>query len=258
MHYHFAKDRPNYARLASGHVFYSRPGFTAFPIRLASELFQQCQAVLVANQGSMPCVLYDPCCGAAYHLSVLSYLHRPSVRMVIGSDINQEATQLAERNLGLLTIAGLDRRIQELNELITEFGKSSHRDAIQSGLALRKNVAEWARSNPLRQMLFQADATDGAALKSSLESVKVDMVLTDVPYGHHSQWTTSHPITQPTDYLDSLLDALLEVLAPISVVAICSDKRQKIRNTNYQRIKQFLVGKRRVTILRPTHWPPHM
>ncbi len=48
MPYQFAVDRPNYSDLASGRVLYSVPGHHAFPVRLASEIFQRCLAYLRA------------------------------------------------------------------------------------------------------------------------------------------------------------------------------------------------------------------
>ena len=42
MEYKFASERTNYTDLASGNVFYSLPGHPAFPVRLASEIYQRC------------------------------------------------------------------------------------------------------------------------------------------------------------------------------------------------------------------------
>ena len=114
MLYRFASERRDYSDYASGRVFMGRPGHPAFPIRLASELFQRCLAVRRAGGLTGPCVLYDPCCGGAYLLSTLAYLHWHEIDRVIGSDIDEEALALAARNLSLLTLEGLDRRIQDL------------------------------------------------------------------------------------------------------------------------------------------------
>src|SRR5512134_399203 len=103
MQYKYEKTQIDYSDLASGRVFYSLPGHPAFPVRLASEIFQRC----VAHRKSIyavsePCTLYDPCCGAAYHLSVLGYLHGEHIRKIIASDVDEKAIDLANRNLGLL------------------------------------------------------------------------------------------------------------------------------------------------------------
>jgi len=41
------------------------------------------------------------------------------------------------------------------------------------------------------------------------------------------------------------------VLSGSSIVAIASDKGQKVSHDHYQRVEQFQIGKRRVVILRP-------
>jgi hypothetical protein len=48
-----------------------------------------------------------------------------------------------------------------------------------------------------------------------------------------------------------MLDALAEVLSPSSIVAIASDKQQKVSHAGYQRLEQFQIGRRRVVILKP-------
>jgi hypothetical protein len=49
-----------------------------------------------------------------------------------------------------------------------------------------------------------------------------------------------------------MLDVLRNVLSRSSLVAIASDKQQKVSHENYQQIEQFQIGKRRVVILKPT------
>jgi hypothetical protein len=46
-----------------------------------------------------------------------------------------------------------------------------------------------------------------------------------------------------------LLENLIPVLKPDSVVAICSDKKQKIKNDKYQRLEKHQIGKRKFEIL---------
>jgi hypothetical protein len=251
MHYQFAKAHLNYSDLASGRVFYSRPGQPAFPVRLASEIFQRCIAFRTAHHLSSPCVLYDPCCGAAYHLSVLACLHRECIREVIGSDVEKESIALAQRNLELLSVAGIDKRIHEINGMLSRFGKASHQEALKSAIGLRQTVASWEQEYPLKMSTFLADATDGKTLCDKLKGVRVDIVLTDIPYGQRSQWVRSASDVSPSDPLWSMLSALLGVLSPTGIVAIAADKRQKIKHQKYERLDQFQVGKRRVGILRP-------
>ena len=75
----------------------------------------------------------------------------------------------------------------------------------------------------------------------------VAIVFTDVPYGQHSSWHDS----SERDPLWSMLDSLLAVLSPSSIVAVVSDKGQKATHEGYERIEAFQVGKRRITILKP-------
>src|SRR5260221_6622392 len=106
MQYQYVKERVDYSDLTSGRVFYSLPGHPAFPVRLASEIFQHAMAIReVIYKVSTPCVLYDPCCGAGYSLSVLGYLHGEKIQELIGSDVDEKAVALAKQNLRLLNIA---------------------------------------------------------------------------------------------------------------------------------------------------------
>jgi 23S rRNA (guanine2535-N1)-methyltransferase len=58
--YRYAAEKEGYADYSSGHVLRSAPGFPAFPVRLASEVFQRAVAL---RPGSSPVALWDPCCG---------------------------------------------------------------------------------------------------------------------------------------------------------------------------------------------------
>ena len=110
MPYLFVTEPRDYSDLASGKVLRSQPGYPAFPIRLASEIFQRCLARRAASQLTAPCVVYDPCCGAGYLLSVIALLHGEAIQTVIASDIDAQAVSLAERNLDLLNELGLITR----------------------------------------------------------------------------------------------------------------------------------------------------
>jgi 23S rRNA (guanine2535-N1)-methyltransferase len=224
MQYKYARDQVDYSNYSSGRVFYSLPGHPAFPIRLASEIFQRWLALREKHYGvSNPCRLYDPCCGAAYHLSVLAYLHGERMREVTGSDIDAQAVALAERNLGLLSAAGLELRLSEISVL--------------------------TRNHAITTRVFQADATDRGALQQNLQARPVDIVFADIPYGEHSRWRGSHA-GQEANPLWWLLEALLERLSSTSIVAIVSDKHQRAAHPGYQKVQQFHAGKRRATILK--------
>jgi 23S rRNA (guanine2535-N1)-methyltransferase len=252
MQYKYAKTLLDYSDLASGRVFHSLPGHPAFPVRLASEIFQRC---IVGREkiynNSDPCILYDPCCGTAYHLSVLAYLHGENIRAVIGSDIDAKAVAIAKRNLELLTVAGLDQRIAEISQLFELYGKDSHRDALRSGYTLRNNISALTQEeHPIATKVFQASATDVKAIIKNIEPNSVDIVFTDVPYGQHSHWKGSNH-NELSNPLWSMLNGLISILSPASIVAIVSDKQQKVSHESFQRLEQFQIGKRRVVILKP-------
>jgi hypothetical protein len=251
MQYKYAKEHPDYSDLASGRVFYSLPGYPAFPVRLASEIFQRCVMVRKTTyNNSTPCTLYDPCCGAAYHLSVLAYLHGEHIREIIASDVDENATSLATRNLGLLTVSGLDKRIAEISNMIEQYGKDSHKEALRSANILKSKIISLTQNHLLATRVFQSSATDEAEISRNIKTNSVDIVFTDVPYGQHSHWQDSNP-DEVSNPLRKMLGALLSVLSPPSVVAIVSDKKQKVSHESYRRVEQFQLGKRRVVILTP-------
>src|SRR5438094_10188125 len=126
MTYRHETARTGYSDYASGRVLYSLPGRPAFPVRLGLEILRRCQAVRAAGGASGPALLYDPCCGGAYLLTVLALLCPELLRGVVASDIDPDALALARRNLALLTVAGMDRRIEQLQELSAAYGKTSH------------------------------------------------------------------------------------------------------------------------------------
>jgi 16S rRNA G966 N2-methylase RsmD len=243
MEYKFATETSNYADLASGHVFYSLPGHPAFPIRLASEVYQRCLEWRADKH--LPCTIYDPCCGAAYHLSVIAYLHWDSICRVVCSDVNDKAVQLAERNLGLLTPAGMERRGREISAMVRLFNKDSHKGALDSLTRLQEQINLLSAIRPIQTHVFRANATEATSLREGLQDAVIDIVFSDVPYGQHSQWET-----QAADPIWAMLEAMSEFLSPQSIVAIASDKTQKVAHSMYRRLEKFQIGKRLVNILK--------
>lgn len=245
MRYLFATERQDYSDYASGKVFYGLPEHPAFPVRLASEILQRCFA---KRQTIDRCVLYDPCCGGAYHLATLAYLHWDRIDTIVGSDINEDALALAERNLALLTIPGLERRIAEINRMRAAYNKASHEEALRSAQRLQHCLQTAHTSHQIRTRLFCADAMDSHAIQKELAGTHIDIVFTDVPYGKRSTWQSDRTSQTP---MDRLLESLLPILSSDTVVAIACDKQQKARHERYRQAERFRIGKRQVFILQP-------
>jgi hypothetical protein len=251
MPYRFVKERSDYSDYSSGRVFYGQPGQPAFPVRLASEIFQRCVAFREAQGATGPCVLYDPCCGGTYHLSTLGYLHWDTIRAIIGSDVDAEILSLAGRNLSLLTEAGLDRRIAEISHMLEQYKKASHAAALQSAQKLRQRLLERLETHQIAVNWFVADVTNGQAISAGLAGTPVDLVITDVPYGRRSAWQITDSAQRTLSPVGQMLEALLPVLSSRSVVVIAADKQQALEHQSYRRLDRFQVGKRRVGLLQP-------
>lgn len=252
MPYRFAVEGQDYSDYSSGRVFYGSPGRPAFPVRLASEIFQRCLAIRQANGLTDPVVLYDPCCGSAYHLSTLAYLHWQAISTIIASDIDEAILAVAARNLSLLTVDGLERRVEEIADMFARFGKPSHAAALDSARRFQQQLQERAKTHQVETRLFVADATNAQALSDNLAGQRIDVVICDVPYGRHSTW--QQPRSSPAGSespLWQVLDALRAVLSTDSIVAIAADKAQKSNHEQYQRRERFQIGKRQITLLQP-------
>lgn len=169
---------------------------------------------------------------------------------MIGSDIDGKAVALAKRNLELLTVAGLDKRIGEISKMLELYNKDSHNDALASGYILKNKVSALTQERTIATKVFQASATDSKTILKNIKQNSVDVVFTDVPYGQRSHWQGSHS-SELLNPLGSMLNGLIGVLSPASIVAIVSDKQQKVSHESFQRVEQFQIGKRRVVILIP-------
>lgn len=69
MEYLYCKD-DNFQDFASGRVLYGGKGIPNFPIRLLLEIYGR---ALERSNKKEDLVIYDPCCGGGYSLTILGY-----------------------------------------------------------------------------------------------------------------------------------------------------------------------------------------
>ena len=248
MVYRFALERQDYQDFAAGKVFIGLPGHPAFPIRLTSEIFQHCLEQRHYDGQLGPCQVYDPCCGGGYLLSTLAFLHWPDITEIVGSDIESTALGVAAQNLDLLKLEGMQQRIEHIQAMIGQFDKLSHKEAYESAQRLKARLLQSLKSHAIAVRTFNANVMTDRLI--DYFAAPVDLVITDIPYGSHSSWIglPSHAHHEPSWYM---LQSLLDILTPHSLVAIASNKQQKISHDRYRRVDHFQIGKRRVVILKP-------
>jgi tRNA G10 N-methylase Trm11 len=206
-----------------------------FPVRLAGEIF--CQCLEYINKTGNLCV-YDPCCGSGYLLTVLGFLFNEKIGTIYCSDVEKESVDFAQTNLSLLSINGLEKRKKNLVDLIKQYNKQSHIDALNS----LKNISKYIK-HEIKIDTFIADILS----KNSLENKKfcADIIITDVPYGNLITW--SDKINDP---INILLNTLISIINENTIISIIHSKNQTINNSQYIRIKKFKIGHRTVEIIK--------
>jgi 23S rRNA (guanine2535-N1)-methyltransferase len=244
MNYRFAVDNRNYKDYSSGRVFYNQIGTTSFPVRLASEIYQLCKSVLMKQGCDKPYVLYDPCCGGAYLLASIGFLHGEEISGIYGSDVDEAVIPLAQKNLAILSKEGMDERIREIQKMIAEFDKESHSQALESSLNLR-NILE-RRDKSIEVKCFVSDITKNNNLINTIHDV--NMIITDLPYGEIVSWNS---MEDEKGAVEKLLNNVLQVMSSDSVIAIISKSKSKIKHKNFKQVEGFVIGKRQITILKP-------
>ncbi|WP_326907190.1 hypothetical protein [Sedimentibacter sp. MB31-C6] len=227
----------NFADFSSGRVLYHKPGMPNFPVRLAGEIFCRC----LHYTDKKDITLYDPCCGGSYMLTVLGLLNAKTIKNIIASDVSMKSIMFSKSNLALLSEDGLIMRKNQIKQMIDEYNKSSHLDALISVDKFLNIV----RSSDIKINVdtFEADILAPDILKN--KNFKADIVITDVPYGNLASWSDKNSVA-----INILLENLLPILSDKSVVAIIADKSQKFNNEKYVRLEKFKVGKRQICILK--------
>jgi len=250
MPYRFAQDRDDYTDFAAGQVLYSLPGQPAFPVRLTTEIFQRCRAHLLRLGRAHPYTVYDPFCGSAYLLVTLAYLHWLEIRQIMGSDADPAIIPLARHNLSLITPDGMEARIEQLGQLYEAFGHASHAQALTSARRLQTRLLEYCRQHMITSHIFVANALSREDLLQHPELSAVDLIISDLPYGQQSTWVAPQQPGAPSNPAWQLLDALQAIASPNTIIALTSNKQQKIAHDAYQRVEQFQIGKRRTNFFR--------
>lgn len=235
MQYKYVKN-DNYENFSSGRVLLHKSGYPNFPVRLAQEIFCRCLSYLSKKDDLS---VYDPLCGGGYLLTVLGLLNPLAVSHIIGSDIDEDAVKLAGDNFNMLTVNGMEKRKEHLRSLNDRYKKQNYSEAIKSAGLLSDIVA----AMNIKTYAFLADA-----LKSDYRNlnIRADVIITDVPYGNLVSWQANDELSR----INSLLDNIIPCLNTGAVVAVCSDKAQKIKNKNYTRLEKQQIGKRKFEILK--------
>ncbi|WP_010269129.1 hypothetical protein [Paenibacillus senegalensis] len=246
MNYRYESDPQSYEDFASGRVLYNTRGMTAFPVRLASEIVQRAFQILRGHDLEGPYHLYDPCCGGAYLLTVVSMLHGSHIRKLTASDIDTALLETAKRNLALLSRQGMEQRRTQLMELYEEYGKPSHREALESLARLKERNQSHGQFNI---HIFSQDVTaDHWTHQPDIPiHEKVDLLLTDLPYGQLADWSGNRP-----DPLGDFFANVYPLLRPgQSVLAVIANKGPKLQHDQYDRVQYGKIGKRQFALMVP-------
>lgn len=237
MEYRYAM-KLNYEDYASGRVLYQKAGMTNFPARLANEIFERAMRYMSKKDNIS---LYDPLCGGGYILTVLGFLHHEKISEIMASDIDIDILEIAEKNLSLLCEKGMNRRLTEISDLYAKYGKQSHLDALSS-IERLKNLFSVSKKE-IRCECMKMDI-----LKENLkfrENFTADIIVTDIPYGQMIKWKNEQP-----SFSLSLACNLQKVMTKDSVLAICSDKKQKFESDSFERLERNQIGKRKFELFR--------
>lgn len=228
MEYLYGEDG-NFEDFSSGRVLYSGQGIPNFPVRLLNEIFGR---ALSYSEKKTDVIVYDPCCGGGYALTVLGFFYNETIRKIYGSDIDAEMVSHAKKNVSLLEKEGLKRRKSELVEYYELYGKESHRLAIDSCSRLSKMLQKEITSE-----IFEADCT------KTLPEIAPDLVFVDIPYGNLVKWEDSS-IVNP----DEMMEQLWMIAKDGTVLAVCMDKKQRCHSDKWSRVEKQNIGKRRFEI----------
>lgn len=240
MEFKFERVKKDYSDFSSDKVLVNAPQTPAFPVRIASEIMSRCLSYLKSKSNIS---IYDPCCGAAHLLTVLGFLYSTNLNKVYGTDIDDKAIQYAHQNLNFLTSDGLMQKTRELKTRYNNLSNTFNEKSIQSS----ERLAAMIRGSEKTQNNICCKRWDiTSSTPPSFQ--RVNVVITDLPYGNMTYWEgnkSDNPINKMLSNIYEILD--LEN----SIIAIISDKQQKIKHEKFFQIKRLKHGKRQFTFLKP-------
>jgi len=241
MKYKFETTKRDFSDFSSGRVLYNAANTTAFPVRLASEIIQRSFNILEKKGAHGPFKIYDPCCGGGFLLTTIGFLYYNQIFELIATEYDDEVLEMAKKNLSLLSSEGLDRRKEEIKGYIKSFGKESHVQAIKSIDYLETLIGE----ENIKINCMQRDITD----MSDFPIEKVNIIITDIPYGIIVNWkgVNENPIKTLFENSYKALDKKQ------SVMVIIADKKTKLQHKSFDRIQHFKLGKRQISFFEPLY-----
>ena len=233
MEYKFVTRHENYEKYASWRVLYSAPWSAPFPVRLIDEIFQRaCELAWKTTNLK----LYDPCLWSGYMMTIIWFLHGSKIQSITWSDSDEKVLKIAEKNLDLLTVAWLQKRIAELESYEKLYGKQSHTDAIKDAQAL----LSWIHATNHH--------INTSCKIQSIESVEInnqcDIIIADLPYGNLTSWNWEIDI-------QNAIERLWNNLSQGGIMVLMSDKKQRFQDFSRQASKKaFNHGKRRIMFVK--------
>jgi 23S rRNA G2445 N2-methylase RlmL len=223
-------ENDNFEDYSSGRVLYGNRGIPNFPVRLINEIFRRC---IYYCENKSDLTVYDPCCGGGYSLTVLGLCNNEVIADILGSDIDKRMIEYAKKNTDLLSQAGLKKRIDEIEGMLQLYSKASHSEALESAKRIKDVI-----KHEINIDIFEADCT----IPLNIDK-KIDIIITDVPYGNLVDWKGEH---ESGIYV--MMKQLSKIANPSTVLAISMDKHEKVNNNEWKRCEKNIIGKRKFEI----------
>lgn len=229
MEYKFCEN-DNFKDYSSGRVLYGNRGIPNFPVRLLNEIFRRC---IYYCENKSDLTIYDPCCGGGYSLTVLGLCNNEVISDILGSDIDKRMIEYAKKNTDLLSQAGLQKRIDEIEGMLRLYSKASHSEALESAKRIKDVI-----KHEINIDIFEADCTT-----TQNTDKKIDIIITDVPYGNLVDWKG-----EQESGINVMMKQLSKIANPSTVLAISMDKHEKVNNDEWKRFEKNIIGKRKFEI----------